>query len=126
MSQVITDITVDQLPAKVKAMKSDGQRLVQICCTRLADKLELQYSFDKDYAFTSFRVTLADNSTAVPSVSGIYFSAFHYENEIHDLFGIKVEGNVLDFKGKFYHTAIKTPFNCAPGTSAAVTEVKLS
>ncbi len=115
----IQDIQVSELLPKAQAMKSDGQRLVQICCTKLPDKLELQYSFDKDFAFTSLRVTLADTSTPVPSLSRLYGNAFHYENEVHDLFGIQVEGNVLDYKGNFYRTAVKTPFNCATPAAPA-------
>jgi len=103
-------------------MKAEGQRLVQICCTKLPGKLEIHYSFDKDYKFSSFRLTLADNSTSVPSISKIYWNSFHYENEIHDLFGIKVEGNVVDYQGNFYRTTIKTPFNIA--TPAAEVESK--
>jgi ech hydrogenase subunit D len=114
MSQhTIQDLQVSDLLAKAQAMKADGQRLVQICCTKLTDSLELHYSFDKDFAFTSFRITLADTSTVIPSISKIYLCSFHYENEIHDLFGIQVEGNVVDYQGNFYRTAIKTPFNPA-------------
>ncbi|NTV29146.1 MAG: NADH-quinone oxidoreductase subunit C [Candidatus Omnitrophica bacterium] len=109
--QNIIDIQVSELAAKVTAMKSEGQRLVQICCTKLPDKLELHYSFDKNYDFTSFRVTLADATVKVPSVSGIYLSAFIYENEIHDLFGIQVDGIAVDYKGKFYRTAKPRAFN---------------
>jgi ech hydrogenase subunit D len=33
-----------------------------------------------------------------------------YENEIHDLFGVPVDGLTIDFKGNFYKTAVKYPF----------------
>ncbi|MBF0485047.1 MAG: NADH-quinone oxidoreductase subunit C [Candidatus Omnitrophica bacterium] len=120
--QTYTDIEVKDLLSTASRMKDAGQRLVQICCTKLPDRLEIHYSFDKDYAFTSFRLTLKDNSTIVPSISKVYWNSFHYENEIHDLFGIKVEGNVVDYQGNFYRTAIKTPFNIA--TPAAEGEKK--
>ena len=109
--QTIMDIQLADLLSTASRMKAEGQRLAQICCTKLPDRLELHYSFDKDYKFTSYRLTLKDNSAPVPSISKIYLSSFHYENEIHDLFGIKVEGNVVDYQGNFYRTAIKTPFN---------------
>ena len=118
--QNIIDIKVAELPDKVAAMKSDGQRLVQICCTKLPDKLELHYSFDKNYEFTSFRIALADSQVKVPSISGTYLSAFIYENEIHDLFGIQIDGIAVDYKGKFYRTAQPRAFNPAttPGGAA--------
>jgi ech hydrogenase subunit D len=47
----------------------------------------------------------------VPSISATYLAAFAYENELQDLFGMKVEGLVLDFKGKFYRKRHDAPFN---------------
>ena len=49
----------------------------------------------------------------MPSISSIYLCAILYENEIHDLFGVQVAGIAIDFKGKFYKTAIKFPFASA-------------
>jgi len=46
----------------------------------------------------------------VPSISSIYGCAILYENEIHDLFNVKVDGLTVDFHGNFYKTAIKFPF----------------
>ena len=112
--QPIIEITPADLPGKASAMKAQGQRLAQICCSKLPDRLEVCYSFDQDLVFVTYRLTLADTTTVVPSISGVYANSFHYENEIHDLYGIKVEGIAIDFKGNFYRTALKTPFNCAP------------
>jgi ech hydrogenase subunit D len=109
--QTILDITIPELPAKVRELQSQGNRLAQICCTKLPDKLELHYSFDRNYHYTSLRLTLADTETPVPSVSDIYWNAFLYENEVHDLFGVKISGIAVDYKGQFYRTAIPTPFN---------------
>lgn len=109
--QTFIDITIPELLGKVQEFKDKGARLVQICCSRLPDKLELQYSFDTDYVFTSLRLNLADTGTPIPSVSGIYLPAFLYENEIHDLYGVKVEGMAIDFKGSFYQKKMVSPFN---------------
>jgi ech hydrogenase subunit D len=46
----------------------------------------------------------------VPSISSIYGCAYLYENEMHDLFGIKVEGMALDFHGTLYKTKVKFAF----------------
>ena len=121
MAQQIIDIQVPELLGRAKEMLAQGQRLVQICCTKLPDALELQYSFDRDYAFTSFRITFPGGEGTVPSISSVYLSAFLYENEIHDLFGIKVMDIAVDYQGKFYRTAVQRGFNpqAATGEVAA-------
>ena len=40
----------------------------------------------------------------------IFPAAFLYENEIHDLFGIAIEGINHDYNGKLYRTAVEAPF----------------
>ena len=109
--QTMIDITIPELAAKVREFQAKGFRLVQICCSKLPDKLELQYSFDLNYDFTSLRLTLPDTSKPVPSVSGIYLPACLYENEIHDLYGVNIEGMAIDFKGNFYQKTMVSPFN---------------
>ncbi len=117
--QTIIDIKIPDLLGKVRECQAKGMRLVQICCTRLPETLEIHYSFDQDYAFTSYRLTLQNTDTSVPSISGIYFPAFLYENEIHDLYGVKIEGMAIDFKGKFYQKTMKAPFNQPSGEAKA-------
>ncbi len=117
-AQEIINIKKEELIPKVSSFLKDGQRLVQICCTKL-DKLVVDYSFDKNYKFTGLRVELALQGDTLPSITEVYFTAFTYENEIHDLFGVNVIGNKLDFGGKFYRIAETAPFN-----KAASQEVK--
>ena len=108
-------ITVDKqsLLETVSRMQKDGQRLVQICCTA-KENFELTYTFDKDYKATNLRLIVPAGDPTVPSISDIYFCAFTYENELHDLFGLAMTGLKLDFKGTFYKLAIKTPFAPQP------------
>lgn len=108
--QKIIDIEANGLKDKARELYDAGYRLVQISCTRL-DCFELQYSFDKEYSFLSLRVRVPLEESRLESISGIYQNAFIYENEINDLFGVKVEGMSVDYKGNFYRTKIKTPFN---------------
>jgi ech hydrogenase subunit D len=107
--QDLRTVEVGQIAKAVAEMKEQGYRLVQISPTTIGG-FELNYSFDKDYSFTNIRVVIASDDVVVPSVSAIYPNAFLYENEIHDLFGIKIEGISVDYKGKFYRTAVKFPF----------------
>ena len=103
-------ITVDTLLDKVRAKREQGHRLVQMSATRLPDQVELTYSFDLDSRLTNLRLSLPGVDTCVPSISSIYGCAILYENEIHDLFNVKVDGLTVDFHGNFYKTAIKFPF----------------
>ena len=109
--QKMISVTVSELSQHVAVMAKDGYRLVQIGCTKLADKLEVNYSFDKDYRFVNIRVELPLDKPSLPSVSKIYMPAFLYENEMHDLFGVEVKDMILDYKGNFYRVAVKAPFN---------------
>jgi ech hydrogenase subunit D len=111
--QEIIVIKANDLLEKVSALEAGGYRLVQICCTR-TDKLTVDYTFDdatEKYKFIDYRIELPLENAELPSISGIYLAAFVYENELHDLFGIKIDGIAIDFGGKFYRIDAKQPFN---------------
>ncbi|MGA2104266.1 NADH-quinone oxidoreductase subunit C [Methanoregula sp.] len=108
--QTTIPVSIDELVARTAQMKKEGFRLVQIGCTKIGDDFEINYVFDKDYVMTNLRITVKQD-TMIPSVSSVYFGAFVYENEIHDLYGITVSGINIDFGGKFYRTTIKQPFS---------------
>ena len=65
--------------------------------------------------------------TEVPSVTELFIAAFVFENEAHDLFGVNIVGNLIDFQGKFYSfgegveapMAIVTPAQLAAREKAA-------
>jgi len=116
----IEHITVDVLREKVTAKRRQGQRLVQISATRLAEQVELTYSFDLDRQLTNLRLLLPGKDTILPSISAIYGCAILYENEIHDLFNVSVDGLTVDFKGNFYKTTVKFPFGSIKTPTAAV------
>jgi ech hydrogenase subunit D len=112
-NQNLLEIGKDQLLSKVKEMSDTGHRLVQICGSKLPSHWELNYSFDKDFKYTNFKIIVNSLEEEIPSVSSIYWSALLYENEIHDLYGIRIKDIVLDYHGHFYQTKIKTPFSVA-------------
>jgi len=111
--QTIQDITVDDLVDKAVLMKGQGYRLVQISCTR-KDGFEINYSFDKDYHFMDFRIRISEE-TEVLSISHIFFPAFLYENEMKDLFGVKIKDISIDYEGNLYRLALKTPYKPQTG-----------
>jgi ech hydrogenase subunit D len=108
--QEIIPIEKDALLGAVSDLFAQGYRMVQIGCTTLENAYELNYSFDKDYLFKNLRIT-AKPEDEIQSISVIYPNAFLYENEIHDLFGIKIKNMSVDYKGAFYRTTIKVPFS---------------
>ncbi len=106
--QVALDRT--QLVSKVADLKRDGHRLVQICATTLIENFEITYSFDKQGKLINLRLMVPRSDAVIPSITGEYFGAFTYENELQDLFGLKVIDLKLNFNGNFYQLAKKTPF----------------
>lgn len=107
--QQTKEIDLSTLIGQVETFKNEGYRLVQIHCTRIEENFEINYSFDKDFLFRNVRI-LVPMDTEVPSVSGIFWGAFIYENEMHDLFGVKVRGMNVDFKGNLIRTSVPYPF----------------
>ena len=121
----IEAIEVGALVDRVKQFRKDGCRLVQISATRLPDHVQVTYSFERENRLANLRLHLPATEAKLPSVSGVFWCAFLYENELHDLFNISVDGIAVDFHGKFYNTAVKFPFGTstspapAPKTSPA-------
>jgi len=93
---------------------------VQISATRLAEQVQVTYSFDRESHLASVRLHVPAADAKLPSITGEFWCAFPYENELHDLFNVAVEGIAVDFKGKFYNTAVKFPFatSKSPGAPA--------
>ena len=102
----------------VRVLRDQDYRLVQICATALPDSFELTYSFDRLGRLVSLRLQVPREDPRVPSISSIYGCAFLYENEMHDLFNLKIEGINVDFHGNLYNTAVKFPFGSTKAPAA--------
>ena len=107
--QTILLIEPESLIPAVRERFEDGWRLVQIGCARINDLYEITYSFDKDLLLEHLRIIIGSN-TKISSISSTYLAAFVYENEIADLYGIPIQGIVIDYKGKFITTSVPHPF----------------
>lgn len=103
-------IAADRLRVKAGAFHAQGYRLVQISATRLPEQVELTYSFDLAGQMANLRLLVPGTHARVPSISSIYWCAFIYENEMHDLFDLQIDGMAVDFQGAFYKTTVKFPF----------------
>jgi ech hydrogenase subunit D len=108
--QTFQSIPPHALLERVGEMRKQGYRLVQIGATRLPEHVELTYSFDLESRLTNLRFQVPAAGARLPSISSIYWCAFLYENELHDLFNVQVDGMAVDFHGHLYETTVKFPF----------------
>ena len=107
----ITQIDKVDLLSVIMEKKNDYWRLGQICCTYLdSEKIyEISYSFCKDLEVAHYRLVVAKDE-GVPSISRVYRAAILYENEMRELFGLKVEHMKVDYQNKLYRIEEETPF----------------
>ena len=108
--QNFTPVELSQLLTKVKDLKAEGYRFAQACATVVDDKIEILYSFDKDYSLMNLRLVISPEEE-VESITGTYWPAFIYENEMHDLFGVKFMHMEMDYEGTFFKVAEPAPWN---------------
>lgn len=111
--QTIKEISAHDLLAETLRIKNDGYRLVAITCTN-KNGMELSYSFDKDYDLLTLRVNAAPEDE-IESISIVYPYSFLYENEIKELFGVKITDIAIDFNNSLYKIPVKTPFGQKEG-----------
>lgn len=103
-------VNLSNLISKVGDFKANGYRLVQICGVNLDDETyEIVYSFDKGHIMENLRLDI-NVDDEVESITGIFWPAFIYENEIHDLFGVKFNHSALDYQGAFFKVSEETPW----------------
>ncbi len=110
MIQDIQTTAPSELLERVRQLKDDGYRFSQACATPKEDGAEILYTFDKDHILLNLRVKVSEGEE-IESITASYWPAFIYENEMHDLFGIKFLHNALDYNGNFFVTAEPTPWN---------------
>ena len=110
----VREVTPQTLVHAVAPLKSDGYRFVTMTCTDLGDAHDILYHFDCDLALPHLRLKLP-RGQPLPSISHVYFAAMLIENELQDLFGIKVQNLAVDFKGRLLLTedAPRAPQNKA-------------
>jgi ech hydrogenase subunit D len=109
--QNIAAVETCDLLETVSDIKNEGYRLGQICATTVADSIEVLYSFEKESALRNIKVIIGSAAPQLQSITSIYWPAFIYENEMHDLFGITFKNLALDYGGHFFKIAKETPWN---------------
>lgn len=107
ITQDFRSIPLDKLIDTCKERNNEGYRLAQLCPKlERDDSITLIYTFVKESEMINYKVSgIKKGVTEVPSVTELFIAAFVFENEAHDLFGVNVVGNLIDFQGKFYSFA---------------------
>lgn len=94
---------------KVLEERRKNNRLIQICAVSVDDGYELSYSFAEGYDFVNYRLNIAED-VEIPSISDFFPSAALYENEMKELFGVKIQHINLDYNNQLYKIDVETPF----------------
>ncbi len=100
MIENLFDITNDQLLSEVQKLKYDGYRFVTSTCVDNGDgTIDVIYHFDKNYEMKNLKLKVPKDEE-IDSISKIYFCSILVENEMSELFGLKVSGMAIDYGGK--------------------------
>ena len=121
-------IDLSDLVKRARGFKSEGYRLVQLLPKMQEDdRITLIYTFGKLNELINLKiVNVVKGLTKVPSITSIFVCAFVFENEAHDLFGVQITGNSLDFHGHFYNFAegVEAPMTIVTPAQLAAREKK--
>ncbi len=100
MIENLFDITNDQLLGEVQKLKYDGYRFVTSTCVDNGDgTIDVIYHFDKNYEMKNLKLKVPKDEE-IDSISKIYFCSILVENEMSELFGLKISGMAIDYGGK--------------------------
>ena len=121
LQTVFETIKTEDLLALAQEKRDAGYRFVQMLCVNTERGIDALYSFMKDDRLENYTICGIDAKThSVPSVTEFFLSAFPFENEAHDLFGLNVTDIAIDFAGNFYKVAMDTPMTViSPAQKAA-------
>lgn len=105
------DLPLEELLTRVQTLKHEGIRFVQMCAETTEQGIDLLYTFYDETTQNALNLCVygIDESSRVPSIQGLYFAAFSYENEAHDLYGVRFVNMKLDFGGHFFNLATSEP-----------------
>ena len=105
----ITEVTKDELYKIMEQKYNDGYRLAQILSVAYEGYNEVTYSVAKEYEMENYKINLPIDEE-IKTFSDIFPAATLYENELKELWGVKVVGMALDYHNKFYRIEKETPF----------------
>ncbi len=99
-----------ELLSKCMEMKVSGLRFSQACAAFYEGNYELSYSFadDETYEYKTLRL-VAGLDEEIPSITQIIPTAVFYENEMAEMYGVKIQMISLDYKNKLYRINEEAP-----------------
>lgn len=92
-------VSKEQLLEKVAQIAAQGGRFITTTCIDTGERFEVYYHFDRQMELTHLLVIL-DKEGVLPSITPVYFCAFVAENEMKDLFGVQIDGLMVDYQGR--------------------------
>lgn len=98
MIENMNEINNSEVEQNVRQMFDENYRFITMSCIDEGENYSIIYHFAKDYEMKHFRIKLGKQEE-LKSVSDIYFCALLVENEIQDLFGVKIKGIAIDYNG---------------------------
>ena len=97
LNETFVPLALEDLLDTAREYKEQGYQLAQMMgVLKEDDTVWLYYTFIKG---------IIKGETEVPSLTPLYIAIFVNENEAHDLFGVNIVGNLIDFEGAFYRFA---------------------
>lgn len=134
-----TAVSLETLLAEATRLRGEGARMVTATGLDEQDHFEIIYTFSRSVApdnggrygegalapsFSHLRLSVG-KTEAVPSLSGIFSSAFLIENEMKELLGIKITGLSIDYGGHLFLVAgsAETPL-ARPGATVPLARAK--
>lgn len=105
MLDKVTHIEVGELPAVAQRLCFEGYRFVTATCVDNGDEsFDLLYHFDRDLQLETYRFTVPKTQEVV-SISSVYFCAVFVENEMKELFGVRLVNLLVDYDGRLLLSA---------------------
>ena len=103
MIENVIEIKKENLVEEVQKLKEEGYRIVTASCVDMGSEFMIYYHFDKQNNMKHLKI-FSNKDEEVPSISGVYLAGALVENEIKDLFGLKVKDMAIDYGGHFLIT----------------------
>lgn len=105
----VTVVTQQEIQSAAKRLKDSGARLITIVGTDTGANLEVTYFFHTGVGKTeTYRVVVpkAGGNEQIEGISHIWPAAYVAENEVCEMFGVKIK----DVPGRFFlHESITAP-----------------
>ena len=115
LNETFVPLALEDLVDTAREYKEQGYQLAQMMgVLKEDDTVWLYYTFIKGNEVINRRIEgIIKGETEVPSLTPLYIAIFVNENEAHDLFGVNIVGNLIDFEGAFYRFAegVDAPFS---------------